>query len=90
MDRYGWERKDFKRDHRDGYLDGQTDTAWRAWQLRAALAAKQGRKPMTETERADMICAIGQICTGSGSRTVAALAIEWTERRYGIRREQQS
>lgn len=43
MDRYGWERKDFKRDHHDGYLDGQTDTAWMAWQLRAALAAKPVR-----------------------------------------------
>jgi len=40
--------------------------------------------PMTETERADMICAVAQICTGKSMRTVAATAIEWTERRYGI------
>ncbi len=39
---------------------------------------------LTESERADMICAVAQICTGSSRRTLAALAIEWTERRYGI------
>lgn len=48
-----------------------------------ALAAPQG-EPMTDTERADMICAVAAICTGTSSRNLAATAIEWTERRYGI------
>ena len=57
---------------------------------RQALALPTKAEPaaqpitMTESERADMICAVAQICTGSSRRTLAALAIEWTERRYGI------
>ena len=38
MDKYGWQRNDFKLDD-FGYADGQTDTAWMAWQARAALSA---------------------------------------------------
>lgn len=40
--------------------------------------------PMSESQRADLICAVAAICTGTSSRTVAATAIEWTERYYGI------
>lgn len=40
--------------------------------------------PMTDTERADIICAVAAICTGTSSRNLAATAIEWTELRYGI------
>ena len=40
--------------------------------------------PMSESQRADMICAVAAICTGTSSRTVAATAIEWVERYYGI------
>ena len=36
MDKYGWLRNDFKLDD-FGYFDGHTDTAWMAWQARAAL-----------------------------------------------------
>ncbi len=35
---------------------------------------------LTDEERADMACAVAAICTGTSSRTVAATAIEWTER----------
>lgn len=35
---------------------------------------------LTDEERADMACAVAAICTGASSRTVAATAIEWTER----------
>ena len=35
MDKYGWQRDDFKL----GYADGQTDTAWMAWQARSAMSA---------------------------------------------------
>ena len=38
MDKYGWQRNDFKLDN-FGYFDGYTDTAWMAWQARAALSA---------------------------------------------------
>ena len=38
MDKYGWQRTDFKLDD-FGYFDGHTDTAWMAWQTRAALSA---------------------------------------------------
>jgi hypothetical protein len=38
MDKFGWERKDFKLDD-FGYFDGHTATAWMAWQARAALSA---------------------------------------------------
>jgi len=38
MDKYGWQHEDFKLDD-FGYADGQTDTAWMAWQARAALSA---------------------------------------------------
>ena len=38
MDKYGWQNEDFKLDD-FGYFDGQTDTAWMAWQARAALSA---------------------------------------------------
>ena len=42
MDKFGWQRNDFKLDD-FGYFDGHTDTAWMAWQARAALtAAKAG------------------------------------------------
>ena len=43
---------------------------------KAALAPAQ----LTDEERADMACAVAAICTGASSRTVAATAIEWTER----------
>jgi len=35
---------------------------------------------LTDEDRADMACAVAAICTGTSSRTVAATAIEWTER----------
>jgi hypothetical protein len=35
---------------------------------------------LTDEERDDMACAVAAICTGTSSRTVAATAIEWTER----------
>ena len=35
---------------------------------------------LTDEGRADMACAVAAICTGASSRTVAATAIEWTER----------
>jgi hypothetical protein len=38
MDKYGWQNEDFKLDD-FGYFDGHTDTAWMAWQARAALIA---------------------------------------------------
>ena len=38
MDKFGWERKDFKLDD-FGYFDGHAATAWMAWQARAALSA---------------------------------------------------
>jgi hypothetical protein len=38
MDKYGWQRNDFKLDD-FGYFDGHTDTAWMAWQARAAMSA---------------------------------------------------
>ena len=38
MDKYGWQHEDFKLDD-FGYADGQTDTAWMAWQARASLSA---------------------------------------------------
>lgn len=38
MDKFGWQRNDFKLDD-FGYFDGHTDTAWMAWQARAALSA---------------------------------------------------
>jgi hypothetical protein len=46
--------------------------------------------PMTESERADMACAVAQISTGCSVRNVAALAIEWTEQRYGISSKEQT
>jgi len=36
-ERYGWDTKDFKRDSRGDYMDGNTVTAWMSWQARAAL-----------------------------------------------------
>lgn len=39
MDKFGWQRNDFKLDD-FGYFDGHTDTAWMAWQARAALSAQ--------------------------------------------------
>ena len=38
MDKYGWQNEDFTLDD-FGYFDGHTDTAWMAWQARAALSA---------------------------------------------------
>ena len=38
MDKFGWQRNDFKLDD-FGYFDGHTDTAWMAWQARAAMSA---------------------------------------------------
>ena len=35
---------------------------------------------LTDEERADMACAVAAICTGTSSRTIAATAIDWTER----------
>lgn len=47
----------------------------------AALRAKPAQEVgLTDEERADMACAVAAICTGTSSRTVAATAIEWTER----------
>ena len=50
MDKYGWQRNDFKLDD-FGYFDGHTDTAWMAWQARAALSAGDAvdaqRTPLT-------------------------------------------
>lgn len=46
--------------------------------------------PMTESERTDMACAVAQISTGCSVRNVAALAIEWTEQRYGISSKEQT
>lgn len=52
--------------------------------IRAIIAASAPAVPMSESLRADMICAVAALCTGASSRTVAATAIEWTERYYGI------
>ena len=30
-ERYGWDKKDFKRDSRGDYMDGNTVTAWMSW-----------------------------------------------------------
>ena len=50
MDKFGWQRNDFKLDD-FGYFDGHTDTAWMAWQARAALIAGDAvdaqRTPLT-------------------------------------------
>lgn len=43
---------------------------------------------LTDEERADMACAVAAICTGTSARTVAATAIEWTER--ALRAKEQS
>ena len=36
-ERYGWDTRDFKRDSRGDYMDGNTVTAWMSWQARSAL-----------------------------------------------------
>lgn len=51
---------------------------------KAKKSANEPVAPMSESQRADMICAVAAICTGTSSRTVAATAIEWVERYYGI------
>lgn len=43
-ERYGWDTKDFKRDSRGDYMDGNTVTAWMSWQARAALREKESNK----------------------------------------------
>lgn len=45
-----------------------------------ALYERPQEVGLTDEERADMACAVAAICTGASSRTVAATAIEWTER----------
>jgi len=45
-----------------------------------ALYERPQEVGLTDEERADMACAVAAICTGTSSRTVAATAIEWTER----------
>jgi hypothetical protein len=47
-------------------------------------AQPAARVAMTEAERTEMACAVAQISTGRSLREVAATAIDWTERRYGI------
>jgi hypothetical protein len=53
MDKFGWERKDFKLDD-FGYFDGHAATAWMAWQARAALIAGDAvdaqRTPLTDDQ----------------------------------------
>ena len=53
MDKYGWQHEDFKLDD-FGYADGQTDTAWMAWQARAALSA--GDAVLAEREACAKVC----------------------------------
>jgi len=48
--------------------------------LAKKTAAPAQEVGLTDEERADMACAVAAICTGTSSRTVAATAIEWTER----------
>lgn len=45
-----------------------------------ALYERPQEVGLTDEERADMACAVAAICTGTSARTVAATAIEWTER----------
>ena len=45
-----------------------------------ALYERPQEVGLTDEGRADMACAVAAICTGASSRTVAATAIEWTER----------
>lgn len=52
--------------------------------MKSLASPSQHAVPMSESQRADIICAVAAICTGTSSRTVAATAIEWTERYYGI------
>ena len=53
MDKYGWQNEDFKLDD-FGYFDGHTDTAWMAWQARAALSA--GDAVLAEREACAKLC----------------------------------
>ena len=53
MDKYGWQNEDFKLDD-FGYFDGHTDTAWMAWQARAALSA--GDSVLAEREACAKLC----------------------------------
>ena len=45
-----------------------------------ALYERPQEVGLTDEERADMACAVAAICTGTSSRTIAATAIDWTER----------
>jgi hypothetical protein len=45
-----------------------------------ALYERPQEVGLTDEERADMACAVAAICTGTSARSVAATAIEWTER----------
>lgn len=70
----------------EGWSQADMDTMDSVSALLAATTAapSQPAVPMSESQRADMICAVAAICTGTSSRTVAANAIEWVERYYGI------
>lgn len=45
-----------------------------------ALYERPQEVGLTDEEIANMACAVAAICTGTSARTVAATAIEWTER----------
>ena len=69
---YNPANKGDKQRARDAYAAGMGDPL-----VTVTPAQEAG---LTDEERADMACAVAAICTGTSSRTVAATAIEWTER----------
>lgn len=70
-------------DEFDGHVFEPIDGTWPFDELLFSLStapAPAQEVVLTDEERADMACAVAAICTGTSSRTVAATAIEWTER----------
>ena len=55
-------------------------TARRTTKARLLCYERPQEVGLTDEERADMACAVAAICTGTSSRTIAATAIDWTER----------
>jgi hypothetical protein len=69
----------------ESQLEKMRERGATAWAGVDAQSLRAGGEPaqevgLTDEERADMACAVAAICTGTSSRTVAATAIEWTER----------
>ena len=67
-------------DEFDGHVFEPIDGTWPFDELLFSLSEPVQEVTLTDEERADMACAVAAICTGTSSRTVAATAIEWTER----------